>query len=33
VNVRTDGEHVLCGTMEESGKDFDVKVFQAGVDV
>lgn len=33
VNVRTDGEHVLCGTMEESGKDFDVKVFRAGVDV
>ena len=33
VNVRTDGEHVLCGTMEESGEDFDIKVFQAGVDV
>lgn len=33
VNVRSDGEHVLCGTMKESGKDFEVKVFQAGVDV
>jgi beta-lactamase superfamily II metal-dependent hydrolase len=33
VNVRTDGEHVLCATMEESGKDFDAKVFRAGVDV
>jgi hypothetical protein len=33
VNVRTDGEHVLCGTMDESGNDFDVKIFQAGVDV
>jgi hypothetical protein len=33
VNVRTDGEHILCATMEEKGKDFDVKVLQAGVDV
>lgn len=29
VNVRTDGEHVLCATMEERGNDFDVKVFRA----
>jgi beta-lactamase superfamily II metal-dependent hydrolase len=32
VNVRTDGEHILCGTREETGKDFDVKVFRAGID-
>lgn len=32
VNVRTDGVHVLTGTLEESGSDFDVKVFRAGVD-
>lgn len=30
VNVRTDGEHVLCATMEEQGHEFDVKVFRAG---
>jgi beta-lactamase superfamily II metal-dependent hydrolase len=28
VNVRTDGEHILCATMEEKGNDFDVKVFR-----
>jgi beta-lactamase superfamily II metal-dependent hydrolase len=28
VNVRTDGEHILCATMEEEGNDFDVKVFR-----
>ena len=33
VNVRTDGNHVLCATMEEKGNDFDVKVFRAGVNV
>jgi beta-lactamase superfamily II metal-dependent hydrolase len=33
VNVRTDGEHVLCATREERAKDFDVKVFRAGIDV
>lgn len=32
VNVRTDGEHILCATMEEQGNDFDVKVFKAGVE-
>ena len=32
VNVRTDGERILCATMKESGNDFDVKVFQAGVE-
>jgi hypothetical protein len=31
VNVRTDGRNILCATLEESGKDFDVKVFEAGV--
>lgn len=30
VNVRTDGEHILCATMEEQGAEFDVKVFRAG---
>jgi beta-lactamase superfamily II metal-dependent hydrolase len=33
VNVRTDGEHVICATMEEKGNDFDTKVFKAGIDV
>lgn len=38
VNVRTDGEHILCATMKEKksfgdGDDFDIKVFKAGVDV
>jgi beta-lactamase superfamily II metal-dependent hydrolase len=32
VNVRTDGVHILCATMEEQGTDFDVKVFKAAVD-
>jgi beta-lactamase superfamily II metal-dependent hydrolase len=31
VNVRTDGRHVLCATLEENGRDFDIKVFEAGV--
>ncbi|MDQ3696917.1 MAG: MBL fold metallo-hydrolase [Gemmatimonadota bacterium] len=30
VNVRTDGRHILCATMEEAGTEFDVKVFKAG---
>ena len=30
VNIRTDGEHILCATMEEAGTEFTVKVFQAG---
>jgi hypothetical protein len=33
VNVRTDGHHVLCATLEEKGTEFDVKVFRAGVNV
>jgi len=33
VNVRTDGQHILCATMLEAASDFDVKVFRAGVDV
>ncbi|MEL7449464.1 MAG: hypothetical protein AAFN78_09660, partial [Pseudomonadota bacterium] len=33
VNVRTDGNTILCATMEESGGDFDTKLFKAGVDV
>jgi CRP-like cAMP-binding protein len=32
VNIRTDGQYILCGTMIEKGDDFDIKVFQAGVD-
>jgi beta-lactamase superfamily II metal-dependent hydrolase len=31
VNVRTDGAHIMCATMKESGNDFDFKVFKAGV--
>ena len=33
VNVRTDGTHILCATMNESGADFDVKVLKAGVNL
>jgi hypothetical protein len=33
VNVRSDGQRILCATMLEKGSDFDVKVFLAGVDV
>jgi len=33
VNIRTDGKHILCATMEEKGNNFDYKVFRAGVDV
>jgi beta-lactamase superfamily II metal-dependent hydrolase len=32
VNVRTDGRHVLCATMKEGSSDFDLQVFQAGVE-
>lgn len=31
VNVRTDGQHIMCATLEEKGNDFDIKVFQAGI--
>ena len=27
VNVRTDGRRIICATMMESGKDFDIKTF------
>ena len=33
INVRTDGTRVLCGSMKESSKDFDLQVFRAGVEV
>jgi beta-lactamase superfamily II metal-dependent hydrolase len=33
VNVRTDGRHILCGTLEEKTQDFDIKVFLAGMNV
>ena len=32
VNVRSDGERILCATMKEGSSDFDLQVFQAGVD-
>jgi beta-lactamase superfamily II metal-dependent hydrolase len=32
VNVRTDGERILCATMEERGEQFDIQVFRAGVE-
>jgi hypothetical protein len=32
VNIRTDGDHILCATMEERGNDFDMNVIKAGVD-
>lgn len=33
VNMRTDGERILCATMKEGSSDFDLQVFDAGVDV
>jgi len=33
VNVRTDGQLIMCATMLEKGSDFDVKVFRAGLEV
>ncbi len=33
VNVRTDGQEILCGTMLESGDGFDIKVVRAGIEV
>jgi hypothetical protein len=32
INIRTDGERVICGYMKEQGKDFDIKAFKAGVE-
>jgi hypothetical protein len=32
VNVRTDGQTLLIGTRRESGKDFELQAFKAGVD-
>ena len=32
VNVRTDGQRILCATMEERGNEFDIQVFNAGVE-
>ena len=32
VNVRTDGNRILCATMEERGQSFDIQVFRAGVE-
>jgi beta-lactamase superfamily II metal-dependent hydrolase len=31
VNIRTDGKSILCATKEETGNDFDIKVFRAGM--
>lgn len=33
VNIRTDGETILCAVMKESGKTFDTQLFRAEVDV
>ncbi|MCB0713104.1 MAG: MBL fold metallo-hydrolase [Ignavibacteriae bacterium] len=32
INVRTDGERIMCAYMKEQSQDFDVQVFQAGVE-
>lgn len=32
VNVRTDGQRILCATMKEGSSDFDLQVFEAGID-
>lgn len=32
VNVRTDGQRILCATMNERQSDFDLQVFDAGVE-
>jgi beta-lactamase superfamily II metal-dependent hydrolase len=32
VNVRSDGRRILCATMKEASSDFDLQVFQAGVE-
>lgn len=32
VNVRTDGDRILCATMREQGDEFDIQVFRAGVE-
>ncbi len=32
VNVRSDGQRILCATMKEGSTDFDLQVFQAGVE-
>lgn len=32
INVRTDGERIMCAYMKEQSQDFDVQVFRAGVE-
>ena len=32
INVRTDGERVICAYMKEQGADFDIQAFKAGVE-
>ena len=32
INVRTDGERVLCGYMKEGSQDFDLQAFRGGVE-
>ena len=32
INVRTDGERVLCGYMKEGSQDFELQVFRGGVE-
>ena len=31
VNIRTDGQRIMCATLEEKGNEFDIKTFLAGV--
>jgi beta-lactamase superfamily II metal-dependent hydrolase len=33
VNVRSDGQRMLCAVMKEGSSDFDLQVFEAGIDV
>jgi hypothetical protein len=32
INVRTDGERIMCAYMKEQSQDFDLQVFRAGVE-
>ena len=32
INVRTDGERVMCGYMKEGSQDFELQLFRGGVE-
>jgi hypothetical protein len=32
INVRTDGQYIMCAFIKEATEDFDIKVFRAGID-